>query len=92
MERLITRTIKTKLAHGKAYNLANNSIEGFEKTIPEKVETIEKATAYLRKYSETDSYKIISVDNIELKSGLYGMTEDKFLENSIRLPDRKLNK
>lgn len=43
----------------------------------------------VKKIAETDTFKVVSVVSKEVVELLYGMTEQKFLENADILPPRK---
>ena len=86
-ERMVTRTIKTAEVEVMTIDTttAEVKIMGFT-TEPQ--ETEEKYLKVLRKVYETDTFKLVKVETVELHEFLYGMPEKDFRQHATLLPGR----
>lgn len=86
-ERMITRTIRTAYVDVMTVDTttANVSIETFE---VEPQEDEEKYLKVLRKMYETDNYKLVKFEKVDIFENLYGMSEKEFKLFAKLLPNR----
>ena len=87
---MITRTIQTT----KAKILCLNVLEGkpFEQEValPRVYKDDAHILAQVKKIIDNDAIKSVHVVSAEVVETLYGMTEQKFIENAEILPPRKV--
>lgn len=85
---MVTRTFTTLSVLATVLDTTNNTVEqktlSLSRVVPEK-----KILAKLQDAYNTDSAKVVHVISFEEVEELRGMTEQKFLENSVRLDDKR---
>lgn len=87
-ERMVTRTITNTTYKIMCVDTTKCevTIEQFNTT--DEFTDDEKALKHFRKYHETDTKKLVKIENVETTEQLYGMTELEFLEYAQLLPPR----
>ena len=86
-ERMVTRTIKSAVVEVMAIDTMTAEV----KVIPYMTEPQEKDEKYLKvlqKEHETETFKIVKVESVEIYENLYGMTEKEFKQYAVILPSR----
>ena len=88
---MITRTVKATKATVMCVDISTGNTFTQEVTLPRTYkddnEILKKAKAIIDTQENTKAVHIIST---EINEALYGMTEDKFIENAEILPPRKI--
>lgn len=86
-ERMITRTIRT--AYVEVMTIDTNTAEVCIGTFEvEPQENEEKYLKVLRKRYETDNFKLVKLEKVNICENLYGMSEKEFKEHAKLLPNR----
>lgn len=88
MKRMVTRTIESTNVKAVCYCETDSTLVEQE-TVISGAHTVESAT---KKVKEINGYKVVAVKSVEVKTALYGMTEEKFIEQSEILPERNAKK
>ena len=86
-ERMVTRTIKSAVVEVMTIDTMTAEVKG----IPYMTEPQEKDEKYLKvlqKEHETETFKIVKVESVEIYENLYGMTEKEFKQYAVILPNR----
>ena len=86
-ERMITRTIKSADVDVMTIDTTTAEVRVIPFTV-EPQENEEKYLKVLRKEHETESFKLVKVESIEIYEGLYGMTEKEFKQHAKLLPSK----
>ena len=86
-EKMVTRTIEFALVTTMFVNVKTQQFGTTQYKLSGDV-THEKALTYIQKHFDNEEIKHVSVTDYSRGTKLYGMTETKFIENSIELPPR----
>ena len=86
-ERMITRTIKSADVEVMTIDTTTAEVK-IECYTTEPQENEEKYLKVLRKAYETDTFKLVKIESIEIYENLYGMTETEFKQYAKLLPSR----
>ena len=85
---MVTRTFTTLSVLATVLDITNNKAEqktlSLSRVVPEK-----KILAKLQEAYDTDTIKVVHVVSFEEVEQLRGMTEQKFLENSVPLDENR---
>ena len=85
---LVTRTFKSTKVLAAACDTETLATVKKEITLPHAYSDSESILKVLQKKHNTETTKFVAVLSFEVTEGLYGMTEEKFLENAELLPPR----
>lgn len=86
--RTISTTVVTVLCVDTQTAEATNATYNISGTYPDDAKGNKKLLEAVKKAYETDTNKIVSIVDKQVKEDLYGMTEQKFLETAEILPPR----
>ena len=86
-ERMITRTIKSADVEVMTINTTTAEVK-IECYTTEPQENEEKYLKVLQKAYETDTFKLVKIESVEIYEDLYGMTEKEFKQYAEVLPNR----
>ena len=86
-ERMITRTIKTADVEDMTINTSTAEVNIVCYTT-EPQENEEKYLKVLQKAYETDTFKLVKIESVEIYEDLYGMSEKEFKQYAKILPNR----
>lgn len=89
---MVTRTLQTTVANCLCVNPETREVT--EKTLKlsgtfKDLKSLEKA---VNKATEDAPYRVVSITDTQVEETLYGMTEQKFIENADVLPPRATKK
>lgn len=84
----VTRTLPTTKAKILVVNIETGMSEEREVSIPREYKKMEKLRKAIEEAVNTDTVKFVHVISTEVVEVLYGMTEQKFIENAQILPPR----
>ena len=89
-ERMVTRTVLLTSVEVMCVNVetAEVSINNYE--LSGYSMNADEAMKQLKKLYETDSFKLVAIQDMEEKEILYGMTEAEFIQLATVLPPRKV--
>ena len=85
-KRMVTRTITSTTAKATVYDIASDEIKTVEYKLSGRLSVDEALKVIAKEHKEVRPMKVVEVVTQE---ELYGMSEEKFLELSVVLPDRK---
>lgn len=88
---LVTRTIKSTKILALVCDLEKMETQKKEYTLPRVYPDTDAMLKVLTKKYSTDDIKVVKVLSFEVCEALYGMSEEKFIENAEILPPRKVN-
>ena len=86
-ERMVTRTIKSACVEVMTIDTTTAEVEIIVYTT-EPQENEDKYLKVLRKEFETDNFKLVKIERVQIYENLYGMTEKEFIEYAKILPNR----
>ena len=86
-ERMITRTIKSADVEVMTINTTTAEVK-IECYTTEPQENEEKYLKVLQKAYETDTFKLVKIESVEIYEDLYGMSEKEFKQYAKILPNR----
>ena len=86
-ERMVTRTIKSACVEIMTINTTTAEVEIIVYTT-EPQENEEKYLKVLRKEFETDTFKLVKIERVQIYENLYGMPEKEFIRYAKILPNR----
>ena len=86
-ERMITRTIKSACVEVMTIDTTTAGVEIIVYTT-EPQENEEKYLKVLRKEFETDTFKLVKIERVQIYENLYGMPEKEFVQYAQILPNR----
>ena len=86
-ERMITRTIKSACVEVMSINTTTAEVR-IECYATEPQENEEKYLKVLRKDLETDTFKLVKIERVQIYENLYGMSEKEFIQHAKLLPNR----
>ena len=86
-ERMVTRTIKSADVEVMTINTSTAEVKIVCYTT-EPQENEEKYLKVLQKAYETDTFKLVKIESVEIYEDLYGMTEKEFKQHAKILPNR----
>lgn len=84
----VTRTLPTTKAKILVVNIETGISEEREVSIPREYKKMEKLRKAIEDAVNTPSIKFVHVISTEVEEVLYGMSEQKFIENAEILPPR----
>ena len=84
----VTRTIPTTKARILVLNIETGISEEREVSIPREFKKMEKLRNAIEDVVNTNTVKFVHILSTEVVEILYGMTEQKFIENAEILPPR----
>lgn len=86
-ERMITRTIK--IADVDVMTIDTTTAEvAIKSYTTEPQENEEKYLKVLRKEFETDNFKLVKIEEVQIFEELYGLSEKEFIQHAKILPNR----
>ena len=86
-ERMITRSIKSADVEVMTINTTTAEVK-IECYTTEPQENEEKYLKVLQKAYETDTFKLVKIESVEIYEDLYGMSEKEFKQYAKILPNR----
>lgn len=86
-EKMITRTLTVSLVFYTTVTLSTSTVSTAGCDMVGQY-TFDTALAFLKKEVETDDTKVVCVNDISYREGLFGMTETDFYRNAKELPAR----
>lgn len=89
-EKLITRTVITTNAEVMQIDTTTANVEIKTYTITGEYADYNAVLRVCKQNFETETLKIVTVQNTETVETLYGMPETKFIEIAEKLPPRKI--
>ena len=84
----ITRTMTVTKAKVLVTNIVTGISEEREVCVPREYKKAKKLREAIEEAVNTDTEKLVHIKSTELEERLYGMSEQKFLENAELLPPR----
>ena len=90
-EKLITRTIESTTANIVVFNTTTASVEKQELILAGNLSETDAEKEIRCLFENEKVYKFVMIENLEVVSKLYGVTESAFLEIAKELPPRKAN-
>lgn len=91
-EKMVTRTISTLYVDAMTLNVETAEVCTYSFTAPIKLKDNPRSIlTYLRLHNETDTLKIATIVNTEVRTALMGMPESVFIEHATVLPPRSTN-
>ena len=87
----ITRNITTTKARVLCLSIEKQEPFYREVVLPRTYKTEEQLLTEIRKVVDNDSVKAVHIDTVTIEKTLYGMSEQKFIENAEKLPARNAN-
>ena len=84
----VTRTIPTTKAKVLVLNIETGISEEREVSVPREFKKAKKLREAIEDIVNTDTEKLAHIKSTEIVEVLYGMTEQKFIENAEILPPR----
>ena len=88
--RMVTRTIKTTVCTVMTVRTDEGKVYFEEYTINGTFNTDEETLKALQKAFETETVKLVALQNRKEEETLYGMTEAYFIDHAEILPPRKV--
>lgn len=88
----VTRTIPTTKATVLVINIETGISEEREVSIPREYKKMKKLREAIEAVVNTDTEKLAHIKSTEITEVLYGMSEQKFIENAQILPPRTATK
>ena len=85
---MITRTIQTTKAKVLCLNIVENKPFEQDVVLPRVYKDDAHILKQAKKIIENESVKCVYINTVEVVETLYGMTEQKFIENADILPPR----
>ena len=86
-ERMVTRTIKSACVEVMTINTTTAEVK-IECYTTEPQENEEKYLKVLRKEFETDTFKLVKIERVQIYENLYGMPEKEFIQHAKLLLNR----
>ena len=86
-EKMITRTLWTSTVTYMTVDINSATVASLTSTIVGKHNS-DTAMPVLKSMVETETIKVVSVINVTVEEGLYGLTESEFLAHAVKLPPR----
>ena len=84
MRRMVTRTIKTAEVEVMTIDTTTAEVQIMTYSISPQ-ENEERYLKYLRRIYETPKFKLVKIENVNIRQELYGMTEEDFKQHAIVL-------
>lgn len=85
----VTRTITTSVVSILCANIEIGELVNVEFTLPRTYKNDDDILKAVKKANHDDNIKPVSVSDIKIVETLYGMDEQKFIDNAEILPPRK---
>ena len=86
--RMVTRTVEVTVAQVMCVDVSTAEVSVRNYEVSGKFADDSEVLKALKKAYETDSYKVVAVQNTEVKEILYGMPEIEFIRMAKVLPPR----
>lgn len=84
-ERMVSRTINSIEVTAICMDITSKAVEDKVLTLTGDVPTHEQALKQLKKLYETDTFKVVAVNDIKVTEKLFGMSEIDFLKYAVEL-------
>lgn len=86
--RMVTRTITSTIATVMGVDVETSEVSNKTFVLSSTYKDKKALTKAVKNVGETDTYKIVDVVDVQVEEKLYGMSEQKFIENAEVLPNR----
>lgn len=83
---MVTRTILSTKVTALCTDIVANEMVEKEITLPQTYKDNNAILKVLEKTFNTDTLKAVRINKVEVEEKLYGMDEQKFIENAVVLP------
>ena len=90
-ERMVTRTINEVKANTVVYDVAKSEMKVVDFILTGKLNN-EEALKALKNTYETDTFKVVNVNAVNVTEQLYGMAEDEFIRVAKKIDKRYATK
>lgn len=85
---MVTRTISTTIFEVMTLDISSAQVNVREYILTGTHENSEKTLKELKKIYETEYIKLVHIEDVNITTALYGMTEQEFIQAAQILPDR----
>ena len=85
---MVTRTIQTTVANCLCVNPETREVTEMSLTLSGTFKDIKSLEKSVNKVTENAPFRVVSITDSRVEETLYGMTEQKFIENADILPPR----
>lgn len=85
---MVTRTIQTTVANCLCVNPETREVTEMSLTLSGTFKDIKSLEKAVNKVTENAPFRVVSITDSRVEETLYGMTEQKFIENADILPPR----
>ena len=85
---MVTRTITSTICNVFGVNIDTKLPEYREFVIARTYKDDAALLKAVKKIADNEHYTVLTIESCEVKTELRGMTEEKFIENSVILPNR----
>ena len=85
---MVTRTIQTTVANCLCVNLDTREVTEITLTLSGTFKDNKSLEKAVNKVTENAPFRVVSITDSRVEETLYGMTEQKFIENADILPPR----
>lgn len=85
---MVTRTIQTTVANCLCVNPETREVTENTFTLSGTFKDLKSLEKAVNKVTENAPYRVVSITGTKVEETLYGMTEQKFIENADVLPPR----
>lgn len=85
---MVTRTIQTTVANCLCVNPETREVTEMSLTLSGTFKDLKSLEKAVNKVTENAPFRVVSITDTKVEETLYGMTEQKFIENADILPPR----
>lgn len=85
---MVTRTIQTTVANCLCVNPETREVTEMSLTLSGTFKDLKSLEKAVNKVTENAPFRVVSITESRVEETLYGMTEQKFIENADILPPR----
>ena len=85
---MVTRTIQTTVANCLCVNPETREVTEMNLTLSGTFKDLKSLEKAVNKVTENAPFRVVSITESRVEETLYGMTEQKFIENADILPPR----
>ena len=85
---MVTRTIQTTVANCLCVNPETREVTEMSLTLSGTFKDLKSLEKAVNKVTENAPFRVVSITDSRVEETLYGMTEQKFIENADILPPR----
>lgn len=85
---MVTRTIQTTVANCLCVNPDTREVTEISITLSGTFKDIKSLEKAVSKVTEGEPFRVVTITDTKVEETLYGMTEQKFIENADVLPPR----